>query len=218
MSSRILIGISLALTVGMLAACSPAPEVGTPMPTSGAATRSAEEPASPAPARTPAVSVPVAPATPEPPAERVAPESLRIPSLDVDMPVVPVGVKDDGGMEIPERPSVAGWYRFGKTPTDAEGATVLAAHVDDRDYGVGPLAELRYAEEGSEVSVTDADGVDTRYTVESVTYIPRAQLPVADLFTRDGPRTLVVITCGGSFDEQTRSYSDNVVLVARAAS
>ncbi|MFS0867197.1 class F sortase [Microbacterium sp. 179-B 1A2 NHS] len=218
MSPRTFAAVILGLTMGLLAACTPASEVGAPTPASGAATRSTERPASPAPAPTPVVSVPVAPATAAPVALRVAPVELVIPSLDVEMPVVPVGVKGDGGMEIPERPTIAGWYRFGRTPTDDEGATVLAAHVDDREYGVGPLARLRDTQPGSSVTVTDADGVDTRYTVTTVTYIPRAKLPVADLFTREGPRTLVVITCGGSFDERTRSYSDNVVLVARAAS
>jgi sortase (surface protein transpeptidase) len=146
------------------------------------------------------------------------PERLAIASLDVDMPVEAVGVQDTGEMEIPERPSVAGWYRFGKAPADAEGTTVIAAHVDDREYGVGPLAKLREAREGDEVAVTDADGTVTTYVTESVTYIPRAELPVEELFTREGPRTLAVITCGGDFDQQTRTYSDNVVLIARAQS
>ncbi|WP_394279826.1 class F sortase [Microbacterium sp.] len=225
MSSRSVFAAALVLAVGMVTACAPASEVGAPTPASEAPARSAqdpdlrtEEPAPAGPAPSPRASVPVSPATPKPVAERVAPERLEIPALDVEMPIVPVGVQADGSMEIPERPSIAGWYRFGKAPSDATGATVLAAHVDDREYGVGPLAQLRQSEPGSEVTVTDADGVRTRYIIDTVTYIQRAQLPVEDLFVRDGEPTLVVITCGGSFDAQTRSYSDNVVMVARAAS
>ncbi|MEW1833881.1 class F sortase [Microbacterium sp. NPDC079995] len=208
--------IAVALTALMLAACAPVSGVGSsPSGTgSGAAGTVSPQPAAP----TPRASVPVAPATPQAVVRVPAPERIAISSLDVDMPVESVGVEDTGEMEIPERPSIAGWYRFGKAPADAEGTTVIAAHVDDREYGVGPLAKLRNAREGDEVTVTDADGTVTTYVTQSVTYIPRAELPVDELFTREGPRTLAVITCGGDFDRQTRTYSDNVVLIARAQS
>lgn len=215
--SRIRFALIVVLAMGALTACTPATEAGVPVSTSGAGVPTLAPSGTPPPAPTPRASVPVAPATPTPAVDVSAPERLRIIDLDVDMPVLPVGVQRDGSMEIPERPSIAGWYRFGPTPADAEGATVIAAHVDDREFGIGPLAKLRTAEKGSAVSVTDEAGAVVEYEVESVTYIPRAQLPVEELFTREGPRTLVLITCGGSFDEQTRSYSDNVVLIARAS-
>ncbi|MCR2793043.1 class F sortase [Microbacterium sp. zg.Y625] len=202
--------LAVALT---LAACSPPDaEGGVPAPSSAAARTETAAP-------TPAVQIPVTPATPPPvQAPSAAPEQLASAELGIDMPVVPVGVQDDGSMEIPVDPSVAGWYRYGPAPADADGATVLAAHVDSRVYGIGPLSVLRDAQPGQTLQVTDADGAVTVYTVESVTYIPRAELPVDQLFDRDGPRSLVVITCGGEFDEQSRTYSDNVVLVARASS
>ncbi|MFI8631753.1 sortase domain-bontaining protein [Microbacterium sp. NPDC077663] len=209
--------IAVALTALTLAACAPVSEAGSPPASdTGSGATGTVSPRPPAP--TPGVSVPVAPATPQAVERAPAPERLAISSLDVDMPVQAVGVQDTGEMEIPERPSIAGWYRFGKAPGDAEGTTVIAAHVDDREYGVGPLAKLREATPGDEIAVTDADGTVTTYVTESVTYIPRAELPVHELFTREGPRTLAVITCGGDFDQQTRTYSDNVVLIARAQS
>jgi len=207
--SRLTAAVAVAMTVGLLAACGPVAEDADPTPSSSAAV-------SPAPAPTPTASVPVAPATPRSVVEAPDPVALRIDALGVDMPIQPVGVQDSGAMEIPEDPAIAGWYRFGPAPADPEGATVLAAHVDDREYGVGPLARLRDAQAGETVIVRDAGGAEVAYAVESVAYIPRAQLPVAELFERTGPRTLVVVTCGGQFDERTRSYSDNVVLVARA--
>ena len=162
--------------------------------------------------------MPVTSATLAPPQPDAAPPTtLVIPSLDVEMPVSAVGVQNDGSMEIPQKPSQAGWYRYGAAPADTAGTTVLAAHVDSRVYGIGPLARLREADEGETVTVTDADGTRHRYQIESVTYIPRAELPVGDLFDRAGEPKLAIITCGGSFDEQSRTYSDNVVLIARAS-
>lgn len=209
--SRLILVLVAAAMIGTLAACTtPDTEGGTPIPPSASA--------SAAPAPTASVSVPVVRATPTPPAAPAPePTALALPDLGVDMPVDAVGVQDDGAMQIPKNPATAGWYRFGPAPADGEGATVIAAHVDSRVYGLGPLARLRDAEPGQEVFVTDEAGTRTRYIVERVTYIPRAQLPVDELFAREGSPTLVVITCGGSFDERTRSYSDNVVLVAREA-
>ena len=39
-------------------------------------------------------------------------------------------------------------------------------------------------------------------------------LPLDDVFRRDGDEVLTLITCGGAFDSITRAYEDNVVAVA----
>lgn len=184
----------------------------TPAVPSGVATSAAVVPS---PRPTAVRAVPVAPATPAAPLEQVAPVEMRIAEIGAVLPVTPVGVKDDGSMDIPKLPSEAGWYRFGPTPGAAEGTAVVAAHVDSRVYGVGPLGRLRELPVGSVVEVSDSAGVSRTFEVTSVTYIPRAELPVTDFFARTGEPRLVIITCGGSFDEATRSYSDNVVAIAR---
>ena len=206
-TQRLRLAATLMVAAGFLAAC--APTVGED------ALPATSSPAPPAP--TAEVSVPVAPANLEPPRPAAAPPvQLVIGDLAVDMPVTPVGVRGDGSMEVPENPFVAGWYRFGAAPSWTEGATVIAAHVDSYDDGLGPLGFLRNAQPGPTVQVVTADGSVATYSVDSVQFIPRAQLPVGQLFTRTGPRSLVLITCGGEFDAATSSYSDNVVLIASA--
>jgi hypothetical protein len=44
--------------------------------------------------------------------------------------------------------------------------------------------------------------------------VAKGQVPLAELFTRTGPARLVLLTCGGPFDERARSYRDNLVVVA----
>lgn len=201
------------LMLGVLAACTPAGAgENRPLESSAPAT---PPPASSAPS--PAPSVPVTQATLAPPMpDAPAPKRLVYSAQGVDMPVSATGVQDDGSMEIPDDPFAAGWYRYGAAPADGQGITVIAAHVDSRKLGIGPLSKLREGKPGDILSVEDAEGQTYTYEVEEVTYIPRAELPVADLFERSGEARLTVITCGGSFDEKTRTYSDNVVLVARA--
>jgi len=146
-------------------------------------------------------------------AQRPAPVRLAVPSLGVDAPVEPVGVRDDGQMALPEDVDRLGWYRFGPVP-GGEGSAVLAGHVDDLRQGLGALAPLREAQPGAEVLVTDADGTATRWEVVSREVIEKQALPVDRLFARWGPPRLTLVTCGGPFLPEVGGYRDNVVVVA----
>jgi sortase (surface protein transpeptidase) len=141
---------------------------------------------------------------------------LAIPSLDVRMPVVPVGVAKDGQMALPDDPDVAGWYRFGPSPTSSRGANVISAHVDSRDE-VGPLAKLPRLDVGARIVVT-VDGTRVEYVVERVDQYAKKALDVDALFARSGPARLHLVSCGGEWNPRTRHYDDNVVAIARRAS
>jgi sortase (surface protein transpeptidase) len=140
---------------------------------------------------------------------------VRIAAIDVDVPVIAVGVEPDGFMELPPDPAIAGWYRFGPDPSAEHGNTVIAAHIDAPDHPIGPFASLRDVPAGADVVVDTGSGRMLRYAVESITYYPKAELPTAALFERSGAPALVLITCGGEFDSATGHYRDNVVMVAR---
>ncbi|MBW9110627.1 class F sortase [Microbacterium trichothecenolyticum] len=198
------VGASLAIALALTACGSPP----------GAA------PSAPAPSATatalptPAVEVPIAAATPSPARRPVPPVRVVAAPIDVDMPVVPVGVETGGFMELPADPAIGGWYRFGADPAASDGNVVISAHVDSPEYPIGPFSRLRDLAVGEVVEVTDAAGDTRRYAVQSVTYYPKADLPVNDLFARSGARNLVLITCGGEFDSRTGRYADNVVAIA----
>ena len=141
---------------------------------------------------------------------------LAIPSVGVRMPVVPVGVAKDGQMALPDDPGVAGWYRFGPSPTSDEGANVISAHVDSRDK-VGPLAALPRLKPGARIVVT-VDGTRVHYVVERVDQYAKKALDVDALFARSGPARLHLVSCGGEWNPRTRHYDDTVVAIARRAS
>jgi hypothetical protein len=193
-----------AVTVLLLAGCS-APE-------------SAEQPA-PEPTRPPSSSanlpdIPVVSAKLQPARTPVPPTSVEVPGTGIRVSVTPVGVQPDGLMELPADVKVAGWYRFGADPLSETGTTVIAAHVDSIEYGLGPFAGLKGLAAGTEIVVTMSSGEQVRYAIESVTSVLKEQLPLADVFDRDGDPRLVLITCGGQFNYSTGSYSDNIVVTA----
>ncbi|MGZ0212161.1 MAG: class F sortase [Actinomycetales bacterium] len=169
---------------------------------------------SPAPLPTAEIDVPRQSSEIAPVEQLAAPVRIQIPSVAIDLQITPVGVQDDGLMQIPENIRVAGWYRFGPSPASETGSTVVTAHVDDFEQGLGPFAYLKEMPADAEIVVTTDDGVDHRYALESVQNIEKKQLPLDQVFDRGGAPRIVLITCGGQFDENVLNYSDNVIAIA----
>ena len=192
----------LLLAVAMLGGCASEPVtlVPSPMPTPTAT------PEAPAVGTHSAALAPVR--------EPVPPARVRIEGVGIDVSVVPVGMRDDGYMELPPDVAIAGWYRFGSDPGSDSGTTVISAHVDSLEYGLGPFSQLKVLGVGAPIVVTSSDGTDTTYAVESVQSILKDQLPLDQVFDRHGAPRLVLITCGGQFNSEQLNYSDNVVVVA----
>jgi hypothetical protein len=191
-----------------LSACAPAP---TP---NGAGAPTTQASPSPTPAPTPTFDVPIVDGALKPARAAEPPVQVQVASAGIDMEVVPVGVESGGFMELPPNPAIAGWYRFGPDPWSPDGNTVISAHIDAPDYPIGPFAALRDLGPDTEVTVRGADGSTAAYSVVSVTYYPKQELPTDAIFARAGTKALVLITCGGEFDSTTGRYADNVVVVA----
>jgi hypothetical protein len=213
---------AVVLSLTVVAACTTAPGATTPAAAPPAQSRSAlpaeptSEPTSQPtsqPTSGPAVAVPVRPARDVPPSAPPGPTRVEIPALGVDVQVRAVGVDAQGRMGLPQSADVAGWYRFGAAPASTTGATVVAAHVDDED-SVGPFARLTDAEPGTVVRVRTADGTSHNYTVERTEATDKADVSADSLFDRSGRPRLVLVTCGGEWDADARSYTDNVVVTA----
>lgn len=140
-----------------------------------------------------------------------APVGLRIADLGIDeAEVIAVGVNPDETLEVPPADQV-GWYRFGVRPGDA-GSAVLAAHIA-YDGVDGVFRHLIDAEVGSVVEVVLDDGSTQRYKIDTVVEYDKAGLP-DDLWAAGGDPRLALITCGGEFNRQLRSYESNTVAIA----
>lgn len=163
--------------------------------------------AAPAPATTAAkATVPPTPASPPP----AGPVAFALPAQQVSAPVVTMGVRPDGELDIPQSPRTVGWW-VGSPPAGSRSGTVLAGHVDSRTEGVGAFAALRDVRIGSPVVLTDVFGGKHSYRVTARRTYPKYALP-KDVFHAGVP--LVLITCGGPFDSDRGTYRDNIVVYA----
>jgi hypothetical protein len=174
-------------------------------------------PASPAPGSAPAATSTAA----APPAAGAAgvvaaapaspPVAVAIPALGVRAAIVPEGLGPGGTLAIPP-PRQVGWYDRGPAPGQ-DGTTVLAGHIDD--HGVpGAFLRLGQIQTGATVRVTTASGRVVAYTVTQRRMLPQASLARSGLLSQQGASELVMISCGGAYDEATHLYLDNIVIVA----
>lgn len=183
---------------GALAASSPAP----------VEQLRADRPPAPEP------STPVPEAPPAPPV-LAQPVRVAVPSVGIDAALVPLGLEPEGTMEVPSDFEVAGWYVDGPEPGEP-GAAVIAGHVDSYT-GPAVFFSLRDVVPGAAIDVELADGGTQRFVVEAIEQHPKGAFPTERVFGRtDGP-TLRLVTCGGPFDREARSYLDNVVVYASPA-
>ena len=162
-------------------------------------------PATPAPAATAAGNSVVTGATASPPV------AVAIPALGVRARIVPEGIGPGGALDIPP-PAEVGWYDQGPAPGQ-DGTTVLAGHIDD--HGVaGAFLRLNDLQAGATVRVTTASGRVAAYTVTERRMLPQDDLASSGLLSQQGAPELVMISCGGDYDEATHLYLDNIVIVA----
>jgi len=140
--------------------------------------------------------------------------NVQIPALSVEASVVPIGVDDNGQLDIPKDVTTVGWYRFGPAPGATQGSAVLTGHVDDHLQGAGALAELGSLQPGDTVTVTDDIGAARTFSVLSREEWHKSEVPLDRLFDRGGDPRLVLITCGGEFNTSTLGYDDNIAITA----
>jgi hypothetical protein len=137
------------------------------------------------------------------------PVRVAIPAIDLDWPVVPVGLTADGTMDAPQGPPDSpvwreGFWWRGGYHVGAPGNAVISGHVDDDSGALTPFARIAELRPGDSVVVTLAEGGTVRFRVEHVARVP---VPVGGpkdptLRTIFGPATtprLNLITCAGTW-------------------
>lgn len=169
---------------------------------------------------------PVAPSLPSAPSEQpvshtasalthVEPVQLDIASIGVSSPLVGLGLNDDKTLEVPIDFSKPGWFTKGSYPGDPQGPpAIIAGHVDDYT-GPAVFARLGELKNGDLVTVVRADSSVAVFRVTGAQRFAKDEFPAEQVYGAVPDSELVLITCTGGFDEQARSYTENLVVRAR---
>lgn len=148
------------------------------------------------------------------PAASVVPKSIDIPSLDLEAPLMKLGLSKDGEVELPpyEKPKMAGWYSGSAVPGE-KGASVIIGHVDTKT-APAVFYKLRQLRKGETVKVERSDGKVVSFKVDAIEQVSKDHFPARRVYVDDG---LKLVTCGGKFDYARGEYVDNIIVYASRA-
>ncbi|MCW3845407.1 class F sortase, partial [Micromonospora yasonensis] len=150
---------------------------------------------------------------------RSAPTTISIPRIGVDAEIMSLGMNPDGTVQVPplDQAMKAGWYSPGASPGEA-GNAVIVGHVDSAKIGPAVFFNLGALQQGDTISVAREDGSTATFMVDEVKSYPKTAFPTELVYGPSDKPGLRVVTCGGTFDQNARSYVDNVIVFASLTS
>jgi sortase (surface protein transpeptidase) len=149
---------------------------------------------------------------------RSLPVSISIPAIGVSSRLLYVGLNPDGTIQVPplNNPPLtneAAWYKYSPTPGQP-GPSIIEGHVDSLTAGPSVFFRLGALKPGDLVSITLADRQVAVFTITGVRLYPKDRFPTGTVYGNTDYAALRLITCGGSFDAQSRHYTANIVAFA----
>lgn len=148
------------------------------------------------------------------PTRAAAPTTLRIPTLALTAPFeAPLGLRDDGQVEVPEQFDTVGWYEPSPAP-GALGPAVVLGHLDSY-RGPAVFYSLGQLTPGDEVFVDRADGSTVRFVVTHLERYRQDGFPTEKVYGDLDHAGLRLVTCSGNYDRATDRYSHNLIVFGK---
>lgn len=142
---------------------------------------------------------------------------LRLPSVDIDAPVVVRGVDAAGVMQTPDNAIDTAWYDFTARP-GFDGNAVFSGHVDYVRVGKAVFWNLKDLQQGDPIEIELADGTRYTYVVSFLKQYDVATAPVEEIVGHTQEQTVTLITCSGTFNQATHQYDKRLVVRAERVS
>jgi len=133
--------------------------------------------------------------------EAAPPTELSIPSIDVLSPLVGLGRKADGTVEVPEDAQQAGWYADGARPGQVGGAPAVIAGLADSADGPAVFHRLHELEVGSKIKVRGTDDVVRTFTVYRMADYESGEFPADEVYAPTEGAELRLITNSEDSDD-----------------
>ena len=144
---------------------------------------------------------------------RSEPTRLQVPAIDIDTKVMKVGQAEDKTIEVPPLfENVTGWYELGPSPGEV-GPAIIVGHVDTYK-GPSVFWNLRNLKKGDKITVTRKDGKKVKFKVDGVEQFDQKKFPTEKVYGNIDYVGLRLVTCGGTFNQQSQRYSHNTVVFA----
>jgi len=171
------------------------------------------------PATVPGHAAAARPASRGPSLPRSEPVAIDIPAIGVHSRLLYLGLNSNGTIQVPPlyaQPSQAAWYKYSVTPGQI-GASVIEGHVDTYQ-GPSVFFRLGALRPGDTVDVMLADGTLAVFRVTGVRQYLKTDFPTKLVYGPADYAALRLVTCGGAFDDSTRSYLSSTIVFASLVS
>lgn len=142
------------------------------------------------------------------------PKKIIIPAIGVDAFVQKVAVDQNKEVAVPNNLFVVGWFVDTVRPGQ-KGLSLIDGHVTGRSND-GIFKNLDKLQVGDGYYVELGDGTKLSYEVTGKKSAPTKE-SVSIMFSQD-PKVasqLNLVTCGGKYDEKTRSYDQRLTILSK---
>jgi sortase A len=141
------------------------------------------------------------------------PDRLKIPVINIDTKIQHVGLVSDGSgeMDVPSNFTEVGWYQHGVRP-GMSGSAVIAGHLNGKNVSRAVFYDLDKLEIGDEIIILDTNQNELVFQVLKIESYP-FEAPTTEVFLNDdGQKRLNLITCGGEWLSEDKSYDKRTVV------
>ena len=143
---------------------------------------------------------------------------LLLPSARIRASLVAVGLTYSRALGAPDNPHVIGWWEGGPAPGEA-GNVLLAGHRDftdnDGNIGIGVCWLLPNTQPGDFLIFRDNEAREHHvYTVTEAVAVLWNDPSGVEYLRRSETAIATLVTCEGSFDDDSNNYSHRRIIVA----
>lgn len=140
------------------------------------------------------------------------PIKISIPTFEIEAPIEPVGLDNEGRVDTIPNALTVGWYKFGPSP-GAQGNAILDGHRDWKGE-LGSLRSIERLKPGEAVIIAYKDGSQQTFNVETNNTYSLDEVPESVMELK-GEARVTLITCSGKFVKEKGGYQSRVVVVIK---
>ena len=141
------------------------------------------------------------------------PKYIRLNTIQTEGYIQNVGVDQSKQVAVPNNIHLAGWFRDTVRPGE-KGLSIIDGHVDGRT-SAGIFKSLGNLKQGDQFTIEMGNGNLKTFKIKKVSTVD-TNLANNELFSQDPmiKSQLNLITCGGTFDKQSKQYDKRVIAVS----
>jgi LPXTG-site transpeptidase (sortase) family protein len=149
------------------------------------------------------------------PLARSVPSRLRIPKLNINSPIMKLGLNADRTIQVPplNRPNVTGWWKGGPTPGEKGASVILGHNIGNGRPSV--FDKLGTLKPGDTVQVTRGNDSVATFEITKLEQIAKSRFPTEKVYGKLSYPGIRLITCGGRFNSSSGHHVDNVIAYGR---